>query len=375
MAMDKGQNRADELEDYPKTSLNHVIHHRLTKGDRAGLFEPLEFFNRLNDLYIYTTTNNRNSSTLAERLNEMELTDGQKSFLLHYLDTLFLEDNIITDLDRQLDPKISAEDTTATSYQFDILVEWAKLQTPIDDLAGYVVSLTSPVRNYLHNGSPTPGGDELMRSLMAEGVKQRLRAAMQGRYNFSKIRKHLREFPNDKIRIAYLIERKAEYLQLGAISYLQLGATPYLQPGTPREYWSEGFDRKCELEITKLKKVMALESFKESRDEMQFGTKAVTRNSSGENTLARQLLAMSFLFTYTKVSSTQITKAAFIAFLTENSKEYIRQQLSDLYNVKKNNLQKWREDMQFVRKHFEALGLTEITKMIDNELDSNNKKL
>ena len=253
MTANKWQSRIEELKSYLGPSCNRVIYHRLTRGDRARLFKPLKFFNQLYDLYSYATANPRSSSTLAEKLKEIDLKDGRKSFLLHYLDILFLEESIITDLERHLDPKASEKDTTATSYQIDIFVEWAKLLSPIDHLRDYQDSVTSKVRDYLHKGNPTPGGDELMKSVISMAVKQRFWMARYDRYDFSKVRQQLRNLPDNETRIVFLDERKIEYLQLGAPSYLQLGATAHPPQGTPREYWSKEFDQKCEMEKAKLK--------------------------------------------------------------------------------------------------------------------------
>jgi hypothetical protein len=64
MAREKEQNQVDELGPYHSASLKLVIYYRLTKGDKPELFEPLELFKQLDDLYSYTTANNQGSSSV-----------------------------------------------------------------------------------------------------------------------------------------------------------------------------------------------------------------------------------------------------------------------------------------------------------------------
>lgn len=59
---------------------------------------------------------------------------------------------------------------------------------------------------------------------------------MQDRYNFNRVRQYLDTLPDNETRIIYLIEIKAEYLQVDATS----------------ESRSKRFDQKCELEKAKL---------------------------------------------------------------------------------------------------------------------------
>lgn len=242
MAKKEGQHLVEELENYLSSSyLNRVIYHRLTRGDRAGLFGPLDFIIQLRGLYSYAIANRHSPSILIERLSQIDLTDAQKSFLLHYLDILFFEDSIRNTIERQLHPAISAEETIELSYQAEILVEWAKMRSPVDDLAGYRDSHPSLVRDYY--SSKKPGSrEDLVRMFIADSIQHRLHMAMRNRYDFNRVRQHLDTLPDNETKIAYLIEIKTEYLQVDAIS------------GSG----SERFDKKCETEKAKLKGLLKI---------------------------------------------------------------------------------------------------------------------
>jgi hypothetical protein len=241
MKGNKEQNRVEELENHLSSSWNRVIYHRLTRGDRTGLFEPLEFFNQLRDLYFYTKVNRYKPSVLVEKLRQLDLTNAQKSFLFYYLDILFFEDNIRNAIERQLHPESGTEDTLEMAYQVEILAEWAKLQPPVEDLYGYKDSLLSVIRDEYVHRRPR-GKDELARDVMTAGVKQRLRLTMKDRYDFNRVRQHLDTLPDRDTKLIYLIEMEIEYLQVDATS----------------ESRSKRFDQKCKLERAKLERLNEL---------------------------------------------------------------------------------------------------------------------
>jgi len=87
-----------------------------------------------------------------------------------------------------------------------------------------------------------------------------------------------------------------------------------------------------------------------------------------EFTTARQVLAMHYLFEYTKVVGIdQTEKAHFIEFLTGKNYKNIYDAVRSPLATKDGNLRKG--DLRYIRPYFEKLGLREIVKMIDNELD------
>ena len=266
MTANKGQNRVEELENSLSSSyLNRVIHHRLTRGDRAGLFEPLEFIKQLRGLYSYVTVNKHKPSVLVKKLKQIHLKDAQKSFLLYYLDLLFFEDSIRDAIERQIRPYSRTEATLGMQYQVEILLEWGKLQTLTDELYGYdsrhslmssvfedsrddeiarlggSASIHSHVRAHFTHRKPR-SKEDLIRAVIDLALKKRIREAIEDRYNFDRVRQHLDTLPDNETKIIYLIEIKAEYLQVGATS-------------DPK---SKRFDQKCDLEIAKLEKLNEL---------------------------------------------------------------------------------------------------------------------
>lgn len=327
MAKGKRQGHSEEVENHLRSSLDYVIHHRLTKGDSVGLIEPLEFFNHLYGLYSYVTANKRNSSTLREGLNETGLAEAPKSFLLRYLDILFLEESIGAGLEQQPDAYIREEHAMWTSYQTDILAEWAKLDNPVYDLTGYDSSPTSVVRGYYSN---PVGKEDLVRDLMADCVKQRLRAALQDRYNFNKVRQHLNSLPNNKARIAYLVERKTEYLQVDVIS----------------ESRSKKFDQKCDMEIAKLEKLLSLEPQREQQSEAEPTT------PNPEHTLARKVLVITYLLDYARIGKhvDDSNKIDFMHFLVGGNRDNVRKRLKAPY---KDNRKAYLEDMRYIKDIFQ----------------------
>lgn len=85
-------------------------------------------------------------------------------------------------------------------------------------------------------------------------------------------------------------------------------------------------------------------------------------------TTARQVLAVHYLLEYCQVRGVDQThKARFIEFLTNKSSKNIYDLVLNPLATKRKNFR--REDLQFIRPYFENLGLTEIVKMINNQLD------
>lgn len=127
----------------------------------------------------------------------------------------------------------------------------------------------------------------------------------------------------------------------------------------------------CELEISKLKEERELEKMMaEIQEPKEESAKGKTKDTQKHKdlTLDRAVLVFNYLFKFAQVNSHNTEKSEFISFLTGFSKETIRQRLSNLHEKENNNRNLWEKDLKIVRKYFESLGLTEIVKMIDNEL-------
>lgn len=85
-------------------------------------------------------------------------------------------------------------------------------------------------------------------------------------------------------------------------------------------------------------------------------------------TTARQVLAVLYLLEYCQVKEVDKTqKARFIEFLTGKNYDNIYKAVRSPLASKVGNFR--REDLQFIRPFFENLGLVEIVKMINNQLD------
>jgi len=90
-----------------------------------------------------------------------------------------------------------------------------------------------------------------------------------------------------------------------------------------------------------------------------------------EFTVARQVLAMHYLFECCQIKNIDNSKKAkFIEFLTGKNNKNIYDAIRSPLKTKEGNFRK--EDLQYIRPYFENLGLSAIVKMINNELDKPN---
>jgi len=91
---------------------------------------------------------------------------------------------------------------------------------------------------------------------------------------------------------------------------------------------------------------------------------------NNEFTTARQVLAMHFIFDQLQVRSNEIdrkVKAEFAQFLTSKNHKNVYDAFQNPFVTKQ---KKFRfEDLQYIRTYFENLGLSEIVKAINNQLD------
>lgn len=90
-----------------------------------------------------------------------------------------------------------------------------------------------------------------------------------------------------------------------------------------------------------------------------------------EFTTARQVLALHYIFEHLQVRGTEIDKAAkerFAHFLTGKSQQNIHAAFTDPHLQPKTKNFRF-EDLQYIRKYFEDLGLAEIVKSINNQLE------
>ena len=89
-----------------------------------------------------------------------------------------------------------------------------------------------------------------------------------------------------------------------------------------------------------------------------------------EFTTARQVLALHFIFEQLQIRSTEIDrslKAKFVEFLTSKNYKNIYDALENPFITKDKNFRF--DDLKYIRDYFESLGLSEIVKGINNQLD------
>ena len=102
------------------------------------------------------------------------------------------------------------------------------------------------------------------------------------------------------------------------------------------------------------------------KHESQAVAETITRNP--DFTTARQVLAIHYLLQYCHASQASSADVArFIEFLTGKNYKNIYKRVCNPLGSRDKELN---EDLRFVRSFFEKLGLTEIVKMINNEINS-----
>jgi hypothetical protein len=136
----------------------------------------------------------------------------------------------------------------------------------------------------------------------------------------------------------------------------------------------ESWQRRLTIARDKLEefKRTAADAIATSRQESPLD-EAPTRNP--EFTTARQVLAIHFLLEYAKTPQTDKSHVArFIEFLTGKSYKNIYDAVRNPLGTKQTG--KLREaDLRYILKFFDNLGLTEVVKMINNELNSSASNL
>ncbi len=189
---------------------------------------------------------------------------------------------------------------------------------------------------------------KLIDELREENIKAEL---SKENIKFEALLKHLDTLPNNRDKIAYLNKAKTEYRKTKTVW---------------EDLSGETFDKRCESEIKKLKKLSSL-AFSNATNQQKISNDE-KRQKDKDLTLDRAVLLFNYLLNYAKVNAHNTDKAEFISFLTGFSKNTVVQKLSRLYEKADLNFIAYEKDMEIVRNYFEKLNLSEITKAIDNDL-------
>ena len=314
MAKRKEQDETEELEAYLSDEFNLAVYEDLTEGDDAEVFEPLEFFKLLYSQYEFVRANKEKPLTVVKSLRKLKLTEEQLYVLLYWLCDLIKEKH----------------------------ESFAQIK---DTQLKICLALMVKERDLIQD------------ELISDGTEQQpVRAST---FDFGgKVKPHLETLPDDVARLKYLYDIKAEYEQT-------------IHPS--HEWTRPTFAEQCSIEIRKIKARMELE--KTPSAEIAVRSKGGREQRGRGGTQYQNLLAVHYLLLHARANSNNTEKAKFASFLTGYSGNTLRQQWSNIHRKAEESGQIWERDMRAVRGYFEALGLHEVTRLIDDDLNSEREKL
>jgi hypothetical protein len=192
-----------DIEEYLNNDFNIIIFKELTEGSAHGMFEPLEFLNLLYEQFEIVKANKEEPRSIMKHLAELGLGLMGAAFLLQQLHWLIYDHLDSEPKDKQLNI-------------CDSFIEKAYERLIVR----------------IHPPEPKPEPEPKL-------------LQPENKYDFQKVKQHIETLTTVKEKILYLIEIKTDFLQNK--SHWDV------ETGTP-------FDRKCELEIEKLKFFTELES-------------------------------------------------------------------------------------------------------------------
>jgi hypothetical protein len=311
----------EELDKYLQNGTNYEIYERLigdgTYCDSNGkwlpeewckdLFTPLEFIRLLDQQKSFIEQNKQKPLFVAKTLRELKLSDLQFEFLYDYILPYFA-------VDRQKDENIDLCCREITKHQ-----ETLEVYEDEED-------------------------DEDKTILTSEQKDE-----------FEEVLEHLETLEVYKEKIAYLIKKKAHYDQNKVGFTLDWGGD------------EPDFSGKCQIEIDKLKELHELEkSANHIPDDLK---------KHKDLTLDRSVLFVEYILRHLKTSCKNTDKAKAISFLTGYSEQKIAQSFSRLEKEKSEIKEKTEisdkilKDSNIVRKYLQILGLEEIEKEMNKDLE------
>lgn len=311
------------LDDFLGSKFNLKIYQDLTEGHERNVFnEPVDFFRLFYGQLEFIEKNPSKPLAFVSNLNQLPINEYQRRILFYYINEMLTK--VFNEYSNE---QIKVCQTLIES-------ELNKLDKKLFPEKENQAKSVKTIENYFD-------------------------------FDFDSVKNHLKTLSDNKAKIIYLVEAKADYEQQ-RFKY---------------DFESPHFDRKCEIEIEKIKQLEQLEAIPgqneiASKDDIQqkdkIGEREVRQKALGL-TQDRAVLAMSYLFLSAKTNCRNTEKAKFISFLTGFSETKIAQSFSRIEKQKLELEEKTEfskknsDDYEVVRKLFEILKLTEIQEQIDRD--------
>lgn len=325
----ENQNLDEEVEVYLDNDFNLEIYEDLTEGDNTGLFNPLSFLKTLHTLYGNVVSNRQGPLTFTNSIRDLGLSDEQQCFLLQHLNSL------IGTRINELKGKEAAYRKKGMHFRRAQLRHHADSNEQEAKRLDICQKFIDKEFRGLHE-----------KLFPDDGLQPR----EENRFDFDRVKQHLETLPDIQDRIRYLIEIMVEFKQQDSINQFPFD-----------------FEHKCNREIQKLRRLVDLDESNKLQTDIKAGAfEPTTRHA--EFTTARQVLAIHYILEYCKViKGNNADVARFIEFLTGKNYKNIYTRVCNPLGSRDKELN---QDLRYVRDFFEKLGLTEIVKMINNEINS-----
>jgi hypothetical protein len=305
------QSPQTDIKEYLHDDLNIELYKILTKDKGwKGLFDPLDFFNMLYHEFEIFNRNHQYYSEIEKHFGKPYLRGKHQYFFLYAL---------IRVINSFYPPDIS------------------QVEPAIGHSIGYINELYEEIGEQLFPKATKPAYSDA------------------AKYNFEKVKAHLKTLKDTKGKIIYLTEISTEYKQASPIEF----AT------------NPPFDKRCDLEIKKMEKLLSLE---------HPPTEQIVNSQLGTYTNGQIVLIFYYFYEYCKLKTIVIDKTTLAKFIhLVVDKEFTTTTNSDIYNKlsKAPNFggdKKLIENLEIIKPLFEKVKLDEIVKMINNELITAHKE-
>ena len=315
------------VEDYLYNDFNIQIYEDLTENlHYTFTFDPLEFFNKFYADFDFFANNAHRYLDIKKYFNALNLTDREAVF---YFSNFF-----------KLAKKVFLE----SEYNDEVIYK------------------SIGIIETLYNEYCEKDGS-LFKT--APPIDSDYSSTLEDKFDFEKVKKNISGLSEIKEKIIYLTEIVTEYKQEkgGYLEEISFGVTTFTQ--------------KCELEITKLKEILALEkqTTKNPKKEIVIKHEQPYKPQFGSFTQTQIIIVFYYFFKLNRLEiRTDIDVAPVAKFIhLLVGKEFKTIQNSDIY--KKLSLApdikvgaELIKDLVIIKPFFEMVQLTEIVKMIDNDI-------